>query len=281
MNVYIKKIFRIIHRSFLLLYDDLSSSVVEASIGDVLLLRDVVECNQFLCASRVLDIQSFLKGDKTFVYQNAISSATYGVLHREKGGNKAFTSTRESFIINGYKPESGPMEVDSEIRLMNGTHRMGCCFQFGYPKVLLKVVKRRSKTLQNVDGYYSKMISSNILKRIYQQTLLIHQQLVNEGICFCAYVNSHDSQQRLSFIEDFKALAQVEKVLSRENETLILFTLKKPNYKTKNKKLVSLRVQKINEVLRKRYSQDIDFSISNNCLEGKKTYDFWITNSSS
>ena len=129
----------------------------------------------------------------------------------------------------------------------------------------------------NVDGYYLKDISSKFLSKIHQQTLMIHQNLVSQGICFCTSAKSLNTQQLKQFVDDIKALVQVEKVFYRDKEILVLFSLKAPQYIIKNKTLISQRALIVKEILSKRYNHNVEFSISNNCLEGKMLFNSWMS----
>ena len=91
----IKKIKRVIFNK----YDDLTELITTASAGDLLLPRSRdIEHNQFLVASRLLDVKAFYNdGNESFYYQNAISRATYGEKHDSKLGDERFKSLLNSY----------------------------------------------------------------------------------------------------------------------------------------------------------------------------------------
>lgn len=84
-------ILRKCHFLLLKVYDCLTSKQCEVSVGDIILQRAQLDHCQFLLITRYLDVAAFVSGrDKSFIYQNTVSRAVWGISHKEERGNKHF-----------------------------------------------------------------------------------------------------------------------------------------------------------------------------------------------
>ncbi len=106
-------------------YDRFTSQTATISIGDIINQRIDIENNQFLLTTILLDIEDYCnRGIQSFNWQNTISRKAYGEKHREQDGNKAFSRLIKSYQEKGYDLSSF-FTVDSDLRLLDGNHRMG------------------------------------------------------------------------------------------------------------------------------------------------------------
>lgn len=132
---------RIIKNALINLYDRLTAKRATISIGDIVNQRTDIENNQFLLTTRLLDIEDYCeRGIETFNWQNTISREVYGVKHREQDGNNAFVKLINSYRERGYDTSSY-FVVDSDLRLLDGNHRMGMNLYMGIDAINVRILK--------------------------------------------------------------------------------------------------------------------------------------------
>lgn len=214
MNGNVKRILKSIgvgkiYNLFLLLYDKCTSTIVDCSIGDILLQRDLPYNNQLLLTSRLMDVEAYLeKADDSFLYQNTISRAAYGEKHNEKGGNASFKNLIESYKLNGYKSDSF-VTCDNSIELMDGNHRMALHIYEKIEHVTAKIVKRKVPFPYSSDGYYLANMPSSFIETLYQRYKEIQRWLVDNGITFCAYLKVNNLNIENDLLADMSHLCNV------------------------------------------------------------------------
>lgn len=258
-----------IYREIIMFYDRLTSKECFASVGDLLHKRNEDEMNQLLSATRYCDVENYIyNGNETFIYQNTVSRKAYGEKHLEQRGNEEFKALIESYKKSGYN-ENSVFTVDSNLRLMDGNHRMALNLFFGYDKIKIRVLKRNIKAFKNTDWFYEKNISSEYLEETTDKLKTIRDKLTESGNCFvCVFSGENDLA-----ILDLKRLAEVSMVdKTVTGTTLVRFTLKNPEYCVFDGYLKSLRAEKIEKMLKLRYPE-VKLKISMNCLEGKELFD--------
>lgn len=246
----------------------------ECSVGDILLLRDVPNSHQLLLTSRLLDVEEYIsKGNETFPYQNAISYKTYGKKHREADGNSSFKALIESYMRDGYHSDSY-ITCDREMTLLDGNHRMGLQIYEQMEKVSVRMLRRRVAFEYSADWYYRVGLPTDFMERIFKQFSNIQKWLIDNGMTFCAYINTHNSED---LTNDFGRLCRVLNVISiNMGGVLIQFSMPNPDYTAIKGKLVSKRALMLEDILRKRAHYDGIVKISKNCLEGKELFNEYI-----
>lgn len=76
----LRKILQDIHKRYNTIFDSLTIKTTNCSIGDIILVRGDMCLNDYIVASRVLDILEYKKGNNKFPYQTAVSRASYSIV---------------------------------------------------------------------------------------------------------------------------------------------------------------------------------------------------------
>lgn len=254
-------------------YDNVTCKIVECSIADILLLRDIPNSSQLLLTSRLLDVEAYLEqGDEKFPYQNTISREAYGEKHNEEGGNQSFQALIESYKKNGYRSNSY-ITCDRNLILMDGNHRMGLQVYEKIERINVKIVRREWPNTNSIDGYYTRLFPTPFLESIFNRYNEIQSWLIENGMTFCACFDEYN-YNGVNLLQDMKRLCTVLKVeKSKGGGTLVCFSMLNPQYKVKNSQLYSQRAATIERILKKRSGGNGVVVVAKNCLEGKLLYD--------
>lgn len=190
--------------------DDIRSSCVVCNIGDIMLKRDVPYENQILVASRLLDVEEYYTGENnSFPYQNAIARARTGDESVVTG--VSFQQLLDSIKEEGFR-ENALFICDSEIRLSDGTHRLGICLYFRKQKMNIKVLRRKIPYKYSGDNYLDIGMNSKDLREIYDCFDRIQNQLIEEGCTFCCLISVPEVNScKFKLIEDLKMMCTVLK----------------------------------------------------------------------
>lgn len=261
-----------IKRIIINIYDNLFASECAASIGDIMLCRGIIENNQFLATTRLLDIEDWFNNKKDFKWQNTISYAAYGDQHQKESGNRAFESLISSYEKNGYDITS-PFVVDKACLLLDGNHRMGMNLYHGFHEVSLKVLKRKGKNGYGLDWYVKKKIPKCFLDSVLERYQKIQNQLVEDGDTFCCIASNKAIVEALSYLCNIKA---IHKYCEKNNRGgterwFVQFTVEDPQYCVNRGTLLSYRSLEIEKILVNRFERE-DIFVSKNCLEGYRMY---------
>lgn len=243
----------------------------ECSIGDIILQRDVPSNNQLLLASRLLDVEAYIKnGDDSFFYQNTISYSAYGKNYKEGIANKKFRELIESYLKDGYHTDSY-ITCDKELMLMDGNHRMGLHLYEQIYHVNARMLKRKIPFAYSSDWYYTVGLPTAFMDKIYQKYSEIQQWLIESGNTFCALIETAEPD---NVIADMKRLCTVLRIVDHDGivGVIVQFSMPSPRYKMSNG-LVSERAKQIEVILKKRYAGTANITVSKNCLEGKHIFD--------
>ena len=264
-----------IKKSLVNLYDTIFSTECKASVGDIMHCRCVIENNQFLSTTRLLDIEDYYSGSDRFKWQNTVSYAAYGSKHREKDGNKAFTNLISSYEKKGYD-SSSMFTVDRAIVLLDGNHRMGMNLYHGIHEISLKVLKRSGKNAHGVDWYVRKNIAAPFLSDVLNRYERIQESLIDEGDAFCCVTDEQNVAEAMSFLGNVRKTIEYRQNINKAGEVpeqgyIILFTVDTPDYYIENKKLIARRAITIENVLRERYPKS-HITVSKSCLDGYHIY---------
>lgn len=249
------------------------SDLIECSVGDILLLRDVPRANQLLLTSRLLDVEAFMSGvNKQFPYQNAISYSVYGKEHLEERGNEHFRNLIESYSKEGYHPGSF-VTCDKNMMLMDGNHRMGLNIYYKIESVLVRRVHKSVPFQYGGDWYFQVGLPTKTMNDIYDKFQAIQSWLIDSGNTFCLHIKGVDYGD---IIEDISHLCTVLKIHNRNEEALLQFSMQNPEYIVKQGGLVSHRAMIIRDIVTTRYEGKVE--VSKNCEEGKKMYGDYLKN---
>lgn len=253
-------------------YDNVTGKIVECSIADILLLRDIPNSSQLLLTSRLLDVEAYLeKGDESFPYQNTISRNAYGEKHNEKGGNLSFKNLIESYKKHGYRNDSY-ITCDKNVVLMDGNHRMGLQVYEKIERINARIVRREKPNTNSLDGYYTRLFPTCFIESIFNRYYELQSWLLENGMTFCACFNEYN-QNGANLLQDMKRLCTVLKVEKKEEETIVCFSMLNPQYTVKDGQLYSQRAATIERILKKRIGENGVVVVAKNCLEGKLLYD--------
>ena len=254
-------------------YDNTHCDRFECGIGDILLLRDVPSNNQLLLTSRLMDVEDYLSGkDKTFPWQNTISRKAYGDKHREEDGNRSFKALIESYLKDGYHPDS-IITCDNDMNLMDGNHRMGLHIHEGIERVNVRRVHRKVPFQYGGDWYFENGLSATFMDCIYERYDAVQKWLIESGNTFCVYAEGSDAE--VKEVESvLKHLCTVLCIKSVAGGVILQFSMPSPEYSFKDNKLVSKRAEQIESILRKRFtSVQLKLEVAKNCLEGKVCFE--------
>ncbi len=254
-------------------------------IGDILLQREVVLNNQLLLTSRLLDIESYLKGESmSFPFQSTISKKIYGDNFNDKEAGDSFKELIESYMKDGYHPDS-VIICDSDMELVDGNHRMGLHIYNQIESINVRRVKRKMPYPYSSDEFLMAgkdhvVLSSSFIDTLFERYNKVQEWLISSGNTFCALVSSINKID-MDPITDLCHLVKPLKIYSNvkiESEKwkeggVILFSLPHPQYGIKNGNLMSMRVLEVERIMRERYGDGFYLEISYNCLEGKKIFE--------
>lgn len=254
---------------------------VEISIGDIMHKRDEMTYLQFAVSALYLDVINYCRyGDDSFFYQNELKKYFEGCNYDQDYYNKRFQDVIDSCLLNGFNKESY-LFVDKEINLSNGSHRTAICLYLG-------IYQLKAKSYQ-VKNRHFKLLKDHILLSEFPFKTLneindaykgITDFLINNGVSMCAILPQElkiDGIIDMISVKKFKLKQSGEIIIAgmtldtSKNYLLYLFTLKAPQYKVKNGRVLSMKMVNIEKVLKKEHN--VNFIISKNCSEGKEYFD--------
>ena len=265
-----------LYKKYRQITDDIGSNHAVCNIGDVMLKRDVPYENQILVASRMLDIERYYTGENnSFPYQNAIASARTGDESVVTG--ESFRQLLDSVKQEGFR-ENALFICDSEIRLSDGTHRLGVCLYLRKLKMNIKVLHRKIPYRYSGDNYLNMGMNSTDLRDIYDCFDRIQNKLIEEGCTFCCFISVPEVNScKFKLIEDLKMMCTVLKTNHIAGGGIIAqFSMMQPKYIVTNGQLVSKRAQEIEQILKIRASGEATINVSKNCTEGKQMFDQYL-----
>lgn len=182
------------------LYDRLTAKTAMISIGDIVNQRTDIENNQFLLTTRLLDIEDYCEhGIETFNWQNTISRKAYGERHREQDGNNAFSKLINSYRECGYD-DSSYFVVDSDLRLLDGNHRMGMNLYMGIDAINVRILKRKSRNPKALDWYLKVGLKTEFIESVMEKFAALQKKMMDTGNVFCAVVSDEKLAQDISFL---------------------------------------------------------------------------------
>lgn len=272
MKKYIKNIWGTV----LKIYDRLTSTVVTASIGDILMSHPQPDFISFVFASRHLDASHYLSGeDRTFKYTHGISSKFQGVNYSHEKGEKKFIDLIESFSKRGYDPTS-LLVMDKGLNLDNGTHRLALCLLNDIYNVKVKVVRRKAIVKKNIDLYYNVGIESGLLSDINNEYHRIYNHLIDSGHAFICRLEGDVKNIAEDIKKDLAILGgctNVKLLQETDNQIKYSFSIANPCYSIDygwGGQLRSERALEIEKVLMKRYKdRNVTINVSKNCVRNE------------
>ena len=265
-----------IHNALLCIYDWLTATECEISVGDIILKRTGIDHCQFLLSSRKLDVKAFMVNhDKSFHF-----CIIYKKEHKEEEGNLLFSNLIESYIAKGYDSNS-LLTVDKDCRLIDGNHRMGINLYMGINRLNVRFLKRKSPFTPNLDTYLKLGLSTSYLEEVCNEFDNIQNWLIETGNTFCCFLSGKYENGQDSLLKDLRLITNVldsKFVRGPEQDcmgVLVQFSLDNPSYCVKNGKLYSIRAEEIERALnlrKNRIGLDADIKVSKSCLEGKEMW---------
>ncbi len=273
----VKSIMKRLIRPLLTLVDRVYADDCICSIGDIILKRGVMNTNQFLLTTRMMDVEHYINGDTSFIYQTTISRKAYGDHYTETMANESFARLIESYKVNGYDSKF-PVTVDSHINLCDGNHRIGCNLFFKISKVKVHRLRYHLKGLDTTDVYWRKYkLPSTFIEEVYLKYNQIQDWLVETGNTFVAIAPHKIGEY--DFKKDMEHLVNVLKFRElKDGRVMCQFWLNDPDYKYQNKDIISVAVLNIKEALITRYGSE-NIIVSLNCLSGLCIYNEYVKNS--
>ncbi len=267
---------KIIHLTRSIL-DFLNSERLFISIGDLMTIRGEIDGNQFLVASRLLDVEAYRKnGDDSFRYQEELSSISE---YDKTYWNESFRNTIKSYLNNGYNNKSR-LILDKDAILRNGTHRTAMHLNLRIYESKALLVYRKWPFFDMSMKRYGQKLPQGSYFDIMHKLEEIQDQLLSDGVSFCALVSKSEYKKNNLLIDGLKINRTIDLmlpdniVIKLDKKTfycrkgmyvLILFTLSQPNYIVSSHKLIS------NTILNSTIPYCTFVSLS--CYEGKHIYD--------
>lgn len=268
------KIKKVLHWS-IGVFDKITAREARASIGDILAKRDLIEHNQFLATTRIMDIENYCDNDeKSFYYQNTISSKAYGNNHDERLGNDRFVNLIESYKKNGYDNNS-LLVVDKDLRLLDGNHRLAMNYYTNNYDIVVKVLKRKSRNPNGIQWYRDVGLEEVFIQCVLDRYDAIQKELFDVGQVFCGLLYDKSMVKEISDISSRVVVDEIsitQENLNWMNERinkysyLIRFTPKNPCFSVKNGMVFSKTVERM---VRKKPN----VIMSHNCSEGQKMFE--------
>ncbi|MBQ7634149.1 MAG: hypothetical protein IJS89_01055 [Bacteroidaceae bacterium] len=265
---------RSLHISLRNLYDYFTAEYILFPRADLLHLRGEVDQIQLVVTSRILDIQNYMNGDKSFYFQNRISTALFGDKHDQPLGDSRFSALIESVKANGYDNEHSLLTVDRNFTLVDGTHRLAIAFWANIPYVRVKVVRWKSNHKKVADWFLNPLFSTADLSRIRKAYAENEERMFQSGLCFCCVIKTAQLDLAEQVAQDVSNVTQVvyQKPLS-SGGLIVGFWVDYPMFYVNKGKLVSRRVEQIEKMLQMRYPMLRDkMTFAYNSVEGQEAF---------
>lgn len=264
------KVLKSTYLSLVKFRDNLLCEKVVCNVGDLMLLRDCPYEGQLIATSRLLDIETYHQGDKSFPYQNAIFKARTGKKDLEWTGY-GFKALLESVEHEGFRDDSW-FSADKEFRLSDGTHRAGVCLYYGIQTFKIRVLKRKVPYMYGGDWLFNIGLESAIISKVYERFDIIQKKLIESGNTFCA-IMLKPIVNDVNLVDDIERMCRVHNVNNLQSGGVIIqFSMMQPDYIISRGKLVSQRAEEIERLLNKRAGSAL-VKVSRNCTEGKEMFD--------
>lgn len=253
-------------------YDNMTSTEVKVSIGDIILKSPNPDFILFIFASRFLDAKNYCNAvDTSFKYMNGISYKAHGELHSPTYGIERFKELIDSFQQNGYD-QSSLLVLDKDFNLRNGTHRLALCLLNGIYTVNAQIIRRKSLSRRTVDWFYGVGLESNFLADIQDEYDSIYKELIVRGQAFVCRVEGDVKSVIDDLKRDLKGLSgsPIVNIIS-ETDSIVeySFAVVNPRYRVCRDiegGVISQRIIEIESLLIKRYKDKVTVSISKNCI---------------
>ena len=250
LHLFIRKI----HIAIRNIYDYFTAKEIMFPLADLLHAHGEIWEAQFVVASRIADIESYIDGDKEFNFQNVISNALWGERHNRSRGDKRFAELIESVMHNGYDNKRSILTVDRNYSIVDGTHRAAMAFVAKVPYVRAKVVRWKSHHRQDIDWFLNSSIPSEDLKNIKSAYMRLQEKLCSAGFCFSCLINTTGKDKAQSVVNDLKIVSDVLSMSELSSGSIkINFLLPNPQFYIKDKQVISKHVENIERLINIRY----------------------------
>lgn len=281
----IKKVFLCIYdKAFLLkerIYDLMTRKEIIVSIGELMSYRGFEDGTQFLVASRLLDVESYINNkDTSFRFQKMMTLCGKADVSffNDESARTIFSGLIKSYLEKGYNGKSHFL-LDKDCLLRNGTHRTALHIYLKDYTAKAYVLKRKFSVFDDCYSNFKNNLQKDVFLTVENRLENIRKELIENGVSFCAVLPNiisltelfDDIYERRSmllkkdFANSFHFICNSFDLIDNQIYKLVLFTLKDPDYKVVNGYLESAKIKN------QRWPSGV--YVSRSCYEGKKIYD--------
>lgn len=281
----IKRVILCIYDKAFLLKDKLSLLMtrkeIVLSMGDIMSFRGLEDGIQFLVASRLLDVESYINNqDTSFRFQKMMTlcGKTDAPFFNDDKARTTFRSLINSYMEKGYNGNSHFL-LDNDCLLRNGTHRAALHIYLKEYSAKAYVLKRKFPDFDDSYSFFLNNLQKDVFMKIEKELITIREELVRNGVSFCAILPNnilltgllgdiHESRIMLlnkGFANSLFFMSKSFDLLDNQIYKIVLFTLKNPDYRVVDGYLESAKIKSL------RWPSGV--YVSRSCYEGKKIYD--------
>ena len=281
----IKKVFLCIYdKAFLLkekIYDLMTRKEVIISIGDLMSFRGFEDGIQFLVASRLLDVESYINNqDTSFRFQKMMTTCgkTDISFFNDDREQATFRDLIQSYLEKGYNGKSYFL-LDKDSWLRNGTHRAALHVYLKDYTAKAYLLKRKMSDFDDGYSFFKNNLQEDVFFKVNKKLEDIRGGLMEDGVSFCAILPYSISLMELlddiqesrimilkkGFANSLPFMSKRFDPLDNQIYKMVLFILKDPDYKVVDGYLESTNI------VNKEFPSGV--YISRSCYEGKKIYD--------
>lgn len=252
--------------------DNICNKTFTCSISD-LIINHKFDDRILVVVSRLMDIENYYRGDKTFYYQNSLSLYAQGKRFDSETYNKNFEELILSYQKNGYNKKS-TIIIDRSMYLFNGTHRTAMNIYMHCYNINASLIPR----VVSVHTTYNQFQNGlpDICRDIQNRYETLREEMFREGQCFTCLINNLTSEN-----ENYKSIIHLINtyftVFGQEEKSCgILFKLytETPDFMIRKHAFVSRKALSLERELGANYT-GLNFVLAKNSLEGKLIFEKW------
>lgn len=263
--LYLSYLWRKIKRFFL---QKRKAQIINISLGDIMHCREKISHLQWSIAALYLDVERYYtKGDESFFFQNVSKYMWYGQNYDHSVDDQRFKDTLDSIAKKGYKKESF-LEVDCEISLQNGTHRVAILLYLHQYEVGALCFAYKWHYFKDSEAYINKMgFDENYIKIVNESYNSIEDNMVKNGIAFTVLCDG-DLEKVVECFNDSNI--RVFNTRKTRSGLLFQFSFKNPNYYVSGTKIISRAAERLEKKIKKFGGKIV--TVSKNCTEGQEIW---------
>ena len=256
------------YRNFIL--DNFFSKKCTSSIADIILYH-AFDDRMLVVVSRLMDIENYYRGDKTFYYQNQLSLFSQGGSFNSDLYNKNFEELIQSYQSGGYKQESRII-IDRNMYLFNGTHRTAMNLYHNIYTINVSLIPR--KVSVHTTLYQFEKGLPDICNAIKIRYDVLCKDLVSSGHCLCCIANNVNGDQYELLVQVIKEYFMIIQEDKRGVSILFRLSSEYPDFMVRHHRLVSKRAILLKNNLLQSFDT-MSFKVSENSIEGEKLVSEW------